>query len=426
MRIVAVSGAFPFLGRERPAQHCADPTSITYRRSLPCPFVERGEWDDDLGYPHAPMPAHERSWRHPSEIGATKWAVTEPPLVVGRGLSIATGTVGAALAVGLLWLMIPHHSRSGVAADASINSLRTSDSQGGGNGLLSSSPSLSSATVAPEPTTTAVFSSPTSAVGPTEIFSLPTMLIGRGGASAATPATAVALVPGHLVVTTSEAVRDRQSLEVLLPSGDIVIGAVVLIDDNSGTAVLSIPHEIEASIVQLSPDAGADSGWMMTGPGLTNVTMFADNEGVHVKYERDHEPGEGALVLDQRGRLLGMCSADSEGMSLISVDVMLEVLQRALTVAEPAWLGIQVGSDATGGITVALVMPNGPAATGGVLVGDAIVSVDGVEVATVEALGQALASRSAGDSITLGVVHAGSSKGVTTTVMLAAARPRSL
>ena len=372
------------------------------------------------------MPAHERSWRHPSEIGATKWAVTEPPMVVGRGLSIATGTVGVALAVGLLWLMIPHHSRNGVAAEASINSLRASDSQGGVSGLLSSSPSLSAATVATEPSITSVFASPTTVAGPTEMFSLPTMLIGRGGTSSTQPATAVALVPGHLVVTTSEAVRDRQSLEVLLPSGDIVIGAVVLIDENSGTAVLSIPEEIEASIVELSPESRIDSGWMMTGPGLTNVAMFADKQGVHVMYARDHEPGEGALVLDQRGRLLGMCSADSTGMSLISVDIMLDVLQRALTVAEPAWLGIQVASDDAGGISVASVMPNGPAATSGVLVGDAIVSVDGVEVATVEALGEALAARSAGDSVSLGVVHPGASKAVTTTVMLAAARPRSL
>ena len=34
-------------------------------------------------------------------------------MVVGRGLSVATGTVGAVLAIGLLWLMVPHSSRGG-------------------------------------------------------------------------------------------------------------------------------------------------------------------------------------------------------------------------------------------------------------------------------------------------------------------------
>jgi S1-C subfamily serine protease len=75
-------------------------------------FVER-EWDEEPDYPHAPLPAHERTWRHPSEQGATAWIRSEPPLVVGKGLSVATGTVGAVLAIGLLWLMVPHDNRGG-------------------------------------------------------------------------------------------------------------------------------------------------------------------------------------------------------------------------------------------------------------------------------------------------------------------------
>ncbi len=71
------------------------------------------EWDEEPDYPHAPLPAHERTWRHPSEQGATAWTRSEPPLVVGKGLSVATGTVGAVLAIGLLWLMVPHDNRGG-------------------------------------------------------------------------------------------------------------------------------------------------------------------------------------------------------------------------------------------------------------------------------------------------------------------------
>jgi hypothetical protein len=75
--------------------------------------VERGEWDEEPDYPRAPLPAHERQWRHPSEQGAYVWDRSEPPLVVGKGLSVATGTVGAVLAIGLLWLMVPHSNRNG-------------------------------------------------------------------------------------------------------------------------------------------------------------------------------------------------------------------------------------------------------------------------------------------------------------------------
>ena len=85
--------------------------------------MERGEWDDEAEYPSGPLPAHERTWRHPSEQGATAWVQSEPPLVVGRGLSVATGTVGVVLAVGLLWVMVPHDNRSGggVAAQSSTS-----------------------------------------------------------------------------------------------------------------------------------------------------------------------------------------------------------------------------------------------------------------------------------------------------------------
>jgi len=85
----------------------------THSREYDLVLVERGEWDEEPEYPRAPLPAHERQWRHPSEQGAAAWTRSEPPLVVGRGLSVATGTVGAVLAIGLLWLMVPHSDRSG-------------------------------------------------------------------------------------------------------------------------------------------------------------------------------------------------------------------------------------------------------------------------------------------------------------------------
>ena len=94
-------------------------------------FVERGEWDEEPEYPRAPLPAHERQWRHPSEQGATAWSQSEPPLVVGRGLSVATGTVGAVLAIGLLWLMVPHSGRGGGGV-AEVSS--TVHAVGGGDG----------------------------------------------------------------------------------------------------------------------------------------------------------------------------------------------------------------------------------------------------------------------------------------------------
>src|SRR4051812_24727198 len=137
-------------------------------------FVERGEWEDDPEYPNAPLPAHERTWRHPSEQGATQWVRSEPPLVVGRGLSVATGTVGAVLAVGLLWLMIPNDNKGGgvavqgsttvrVAAET-LTSRAPSSLPATAPAELSSAPitSLATASTAPPPTDGTTASPPTS------------------------------------------------------------------------------------------------------------------------------------------------------------------------------------------------------------------------------------------------------------------------
>ena len=55
-------------------------------------FVERGEWDEEPEYPRAPLPAHERQWRHPSEQGATAWSQSEPPLVATT-MTLSTSSI---------------------------------------------------------------------------------------------------------------------------------------------------------------------------------------------------------------------------------------------------------------------------------------------------------------------------------------------
>ena len=53
--------------------------------------MERSEWDDPVDgdvapvYPAAPIPLHERTWRHPSELGATSAFVPLEVYEVGQG-----------------------------------------------------------------------------------------------------------------------------------------------------------------------------------------------------------------------------------------------------------------------------------------------------------------------------------------------------
>lgn len=83
-------------GRRPPDRH----------RRYPVRFVERGEGFDDDAYPVAPVPKHERSWRHPSEVGQQVWVHTEPPMTVGRGVLVSVVAMGGLLVVGALWVVL--------------------------------------------------------------------------------------------------------------------------------------------------------------------------------------------------------------------------------------------------------------------------------------------------------------------------------
>jgi hypothetical protein len=62
---------------------------------------------DEPNYPLAPLPVHERTWRHPSEVGRANWESTEPPVAIGRGLFITTTAIGFVLGVAVLLLLAP-------------------------------------------------------------------------------------------------------------------------------------------------------------------------------------------------------------------------------------------------------------------------------------------------------------------------------
>ena len=77
------------------------------------------DWNDDEQNDPAPLPAHERAWRHPSEVGERAWVYSEPPLTIGRGLTAATGAIGGLLAMAVLWTMLPTQAGRNVVAIAS-------------------------------------------------------------------------------------------------------------------------------------------------------------------------------------------------------------------------------------------------------------------------------------------------------------------
>ena len=82
-------------------------------------------WDDsgDPLYPAAPVPAHERTWRHPSEVGKAAWELSEPPVAIGRGLLVTTGAIGSVLGVAVLWLLSPMSGSAPTASPTATSSV---------------------------------------------------------------------------------------------------------------------------------------------------------------------------------------------------------------------------------------------------------------------------------------------------------------
>jgi S1-C subfamily serine protease len=380
--------------------------------------VEREEWENDPEYPRAPLPPHERKWRHPSELGESQWVRSEPPLVVGRGLSIATGTVGAILALGLLWLLIPHSDRGGVAAETSSPTIRP-EPTGRSFAIASSSPDTSTAPTAehvsattssaveqPAPTTTALRITTTVPA----IEAEPTTL------AEAVPAMAVALIPGHLVVTTAAAVSGRTDLDVQLPTGDTVHASVVAVDESSGTAVLAVPVEIAAA--QLAPTAQvAPTEGVVKG---NSANIWTDDEGTKVSNDADVPLDESSLVLDADGGLIGMCTHGDGGTKLVGVDALLDAVNGASENEAPLWLGVRVKISAAGDITIVDVMTDGPAAAAGLVAGDVVEAIDGTSITDLTTLRKAIVNHKAGDIVKLTVVHPDATEPTDVEVTLAA------
>ncbi|HAP77373.1 MAG TPA: hypothetical protein DCR14_14985 [Acidimicrobiaceae bacterium] len=385
--------------------------------------MTHSDWDDGEEYPPAPMPAHERPWRHPSEVGMAAWAQSEPPLVIGRGLSVATGTVGVALAAAVLWALLPTHtgepsvssSRSTMAiADASALSA-TGDSEPSFGSATSSQPSPNSSTTllaAPgeTPGTGVVSGSndtetspphqPTTTVAgrPVPTFQVTYHTATDRGA------VAVALHEGRLVVTTAAAV-DGASVELLTPDGGVATADVLLVDSERGLAVLSPAAGAMATSFTVAVDV--DEGDSLTAWAEVPHTFTVGPDGLAgADCGTPELLAEGAPVTDDNGNLVALCTLTDTGSALVSLEG-IDGLRRAVGAATPptVWMGLMLttltGADESSVVVVSAVEAGGPAAKAGLDVGDTILTVGGVAVTSVADLAGVLALHQPGDVVSV-------------------------
>lgn len=432
--------------------------------SLRCAAVERSgaddawdePWDgndDDVvpAYPPAPLPAHERVWRHPSEVGQATWHHTEPPVAIGRGLLVTTGAIGCVLGIAVLLLLVPIGGGLAPTASPAVTSsfaVAGTEPTGttprtelrGGTGP-SSGPSTG-------PSTTATPAQlPAEQVPSTVLVSADAATTG-GRPHEAAMAIAVSIANQRFMITTAHAVLSSNGVSIIGP-GDSASGTVVSI--GADLAFIEPGRTIE--VASFSAVATAEPG--------QEVTVLAD-EPTDVAYAPDGgipeldaaKVLEGTPVVDADGALVALCTlivdgdgtyvdlvpiiipddigtpdtapatADGGGSapptpttppsSATTVVVPSTVASSVTTPAPMPWAGLRFdGAPASAPLTVTGTATASPASAVGIAPGDRITAIDGTQVATVDELLLEIRRHVPGDTVSITVVPRSAGPGTT-------------
>lgn len=246
--------------------------------------------DDDRRdvLPPAPLPPHERAWRHPSEIADStrqEFATALSLESVGRGVAAFSMSVGLLIVVGLVLLARPTAGSRAEAAEV----IR-----------------LSGADI--------------------ELASL-------GSDRRDDTPMAVMVEQGPLLVTTRAAVGDRERIRVRLTDGSRHDVDVVHIDEKSSIAILALPLDEPGPVVSL-PNVPITRGQEVVVISerihRLSVMSIADERGVvigtnNVAFD-PYAVAEGAPVIDRSGRLIGLCTHLGDDVVLIDTESISSVL----------------------------------------------------------------------------------------------------
>ena len=245
------------------------------------------------------------------------------------------------------------------------------------------------------------------------------------------------------IVTNAHVVGSATTVEVQFADDETEQGRVMGVDRSSDLAVI----KVDAGRA-LKPLALADSSAVRTGElavaigspfGLSQTTTagIVSGTGRHIEapdgFQIDSviqtdapiNPGNsGGPLLDAKGRVIGVNSqiASQSGGSVgigfavpsNTVRDVIPRLERGETIKR-AYLGVST-APGSGGVTVASVSANAPAANAGLRVGDVIVSVAGARVTDPDDVSSAIQDRHPGDQIEIGVRRNGGNETLNVTL----------
>ena len=330
-----------------PGRRRASPGAHYDQRFVEWSEPDDGAWEDpfdphsegsgaarDPEYPSAPLPAHERRWRHPSELGHAEWVQSERTVGVGRGLLITSGAIGCILGLAVVWLMVPGpggppsagpsvaRSDLVVATTAGFGAVATTLAVTAG--VATSAPGRPSTvpTVDARSTTTVASTIAAPVEMPPQTMApqlpaedLPTNTVWvRSDADGAEPAVAVLVGDVPYMITTAIAVGDMATVRVVQASGGLSEVPVVAVD---ATFAYLRPDE------SLTHSGFASSALAAQGDTLT---VLADDQ-VTFRLGDDTLAGldpasvaEGTPVVNEAGALVGLCTRGHGVVELVQID----------------------------------------------------------------------------------------------------------
>jgi hypothetical protein len=256
----------------------------------------------DDSYSPAPQPPHERMWRHPSEVGFAAVSLQAlTPIDIGRrgrglvGFSCIAGTV---LILGLLVILVP---RAGRQSTSDVVALTNAD--------------LHVAAVESNLTTSA--------------------------------AMGILLFNDQILVTTAAALGELETVNVQLPDRSVNTANLVHIFPHNGIAVLQIEQQFDpvTFLRTLTRTSGIKYGQafasgqvvtvLLENPQRLVVDQTSGQAMITLRSSDSNKMDiwaytEGAPVVDQSGRLIGLCTHIGAALGFIPIQ-SIEKQIRALS-----------------------------------------------------------------------------------------------
>ncbi len=286
---------------------------------------------------------------------------------------------------------------------------------------------------------------------------------GNGRFASGAQGSGIVLDSGH-VLTNYHVVQGATNIHIVLqdgtsiaatvsgsaPQDDLAVLAATLPSDKVQAAVLGDSDKVTVGdeVVAIGNPFGLDHTVTAGIISAVNRSWSSGNQPAHNMIQTDApiNPGNsGGALFNLQGEVIGINTAIEspvEGSVGIGFAIPINRAKTLVpqlssgTTVQRAWLGIsgvaldadiaqQVGATVSQGVLVAAVTSGSPAAKAGLqgadpttstTAGDIITAVDSVKVAQVQDISDYLATKHAGDSVTLTIVRAGKSQQVKVTL----------